>query len=985
MSTAGQGLLDQVTSALWGLLEKYRSAATGVLAELPPEPGLGGTVLDGRLLQVLRPDAFDSGDVAVSVLISAIKAVLANPDTPDVPVTLHGYDPGGGQPRGVALVAVTPAPKTTIVAALTGAGPTGLAVEIAAIGGGAFAPTKLNLLGDWSLMVGGDVAGGGRLQFTRGAAPQVLDAAAPVRVQWGLERSNPAAPTVVGPADGPHLLLSNIGVDIATGVDAGGTPTFTIGFATPAARISLGDAIVSALVGDALDIGMDLALDATPDHGLTFRGGGVRATLPASVDLPGVEVNAIEAGLESAGPRLALTFGVAFTGGLPGIPISFAIDGLGAAFPVDIGNGSLGIDPAGVRPQLPSGLGVDLTLPIVSGGGFLANTGPNAYGGVLDLSLIEISVQAFGLLQLPVDGQPLAFVAVISVTFPPPGIQLGFGFSLNAVGGIVGINRRLDKPALHQAVIDGSADQLLFPLEPASRAPAIIATLGRVFPVDEGHIVVGPMFQIGWGGRILTLSVAVVVALPSPMQFVIIGRLTLALPDPAVPLIKLQATVVGDFELSPNPGFSLTASLNGSSIVGLPLHGDLLFVVRSGPDATFVLSVGGFHPRYVRPVGVPQLTRVSLDLTPPGFPGLRSQTYVAVTSNSVQFGANLELCDEIAGCGVHGWFNYDVLFQWDPVFSFSAHASAGVAVEVLGDTLMGISFDLIIEGPARWHVHGTGSVSLFLFSASLDFDVAWGSAPAPLPPPPDLGPVLAAAFAAHTAWIGAPPADDRSMVAISAQARKQIGSGVMVDPLGGLVVRQRALPFEVQIARYQNQAIPPQKWTIAAAEITAGGAAAIGTRTEDEFATGAFLTLAEDEQLTRPAFEAFTSGAALTPGGVISSELRPVNTDFEVVLIPEIRLGVPAGLVFVATGAEVLLGIADPHASNALWTPVDVAPVVVLSALPMAAASTATLQEQPVDGAPTGLTAIQQAAQAQFGQVGPAFAVQIVERWELAA
>ena len=227
---------------MWSLLERYRSAAAGLLAGLPPEPGLSGTVLDGRLLQAFRPDAFDSGDLAVSVLISAIKAVVQNPDTPDIPVTLHGFDPGGGQPRGVALVVVTP--KTTIVAALTGAGPTGLAVEIAAIGAGAFAPTKLRLFGDWSLTIGGDVGGGGRLQFARGGAPQVLDAAAPISVKWAVERSNPALPTIVGPQDGPHLVLSEVGVDVATGVDAGGAPTLTVGIATPAARISLGDEIV---------------------------------------------------------------------------------------------------------------------------------------------------------------------------------------------------------------------------------------------------------------------------------------------------------------------------------------------------------------------------------------------------------------------------------------------------------------------------------------------------------------------------------------------------------------------------------------------------------------------------------------------------------------------------------------------------------------------------------------------------------------------
>ena len=141
----------------------------------------------------------------------------------------------------------------------------------------------------------------------------------------------------------------------------------------------------------------------------------------------------------------------------------------------------------------------------------------------------------------------------------------------------------------------------------------------------------------------------------------------------------------------------------------------------------------------------------------------------------------------------------------------------------------------------------------------------------------------------------------------------------------------------------------------------------------------------EDQKLTRPAFEQFTSGAALTPGKVVASDFRPVNTDFEVILVPEIRLGIPIDRAFVALAAEVLLALGDPHTTTALWMPPNVQPVVVLGAQPMAAASTSTLAEKPVAGAPTGFTAIQQAAEAQFGKLGRAFAVQIVERWETAA
>ena len=984
MGTSGQQLFQVVSSALWDLLNNCRSAAQSALAGLGPAPGFTGTVLDGRLLETLQPSAITSSDPAVSALVSVLQMLL--PETgAGSPVSLNGFDPGNGQPRGLALVLATPAPSVTAVAALTGAGPQGLAFEIAAVGSGTFGPVSLNLLDSWSIQVSGDVAGGGRLQLPRGGTPQVLDAGAAVSVDWELQYSNSGQPITLGPDAGPNLKLASVALTASTALDSSGLPTVTYGVSLPGAQVSLAPELLAALVGDALSLPIDLDLNADPANGLRFRSGGVHATLPTNVNLPGIDIRAVEIAVETKGSGIDLSFGVSFTGNLPGIPLTFSIDGLGVNIPVAVGDGGFGIDPSAVQPAMPTGIGVDLSLPVLSGGGFLESTGPGAYGGVLDLDLVEITVQALGLFQLPVNGQPLSFVAIISVEFPFPGIQLGFGFALTAVGGVVAVNRRLDTPSLEHAVTDGSVNQLLLPTDPASQGPSIVATLGQVFPAAEGHIVVGPLLQIGWGGRILSLSAAVVIDLPSPVQLVIVGRLELALPDPDAPLILVQATVVGAFEFSPTFSIVVLASLDGSSIVGIPLNGDLLFLLRTGDDAAFVLSMGGFHPRYTPPAGVPALHRLSLDLTPPDFPGLRSETYLAVTSNTVQFGAHLELCDEIAGCGVHGWFDFDALFQWDPVFLFSVDCSAGVAVQVLGETLMGISLDLTVAGPQPWHVHGTGSISLFLFSASLDFDAHWGPAPSALPAAPDIGSVLADAFAKAAAWIGIPPSDDRAMVTLSDSANTLIGAGRSVHPLGAVTVRQRAVPFGIQISLYQNEPIQPETWTIVSAQLTAALQVPLGAPTTDEFAPGEFLELSDDEKLSRPAFESFTSGAALTPARVSSSDLRPVTTDFEVVLIPDISLGVPTDQAFILFTAETLLTVEDVHLQPSLWSPPNLQSVVVLPQQPVAVASTATMQAQTLNAAVQGYTATLQAAQAQFGAVGPAAAVQVVEQWEMAA
>ena len=782
MGIAGQQLFQTASDALWDMLARLRSDAAAVLAGLAPQPGFDGPPLSGRLLTALRPDTIVSADPAVSVFLNALQSVLPDINVPDVAVTLHGFDPGGGQPRSLALVVTIPAPAVTVVAALTSAGPQGVAFEIDAVGAGAFGPLTLDLIDNWALLISGNVGGGARLQFPRGGPPQVLDPGAAVQVMWSVQRSG--VTTTFGPDSGPNLKMPTLQVSAATALDGGGAPTIDYSFSLPDANLALSPSFLSPLIGDSLSLPLNLDLDANPSSGLQFRSGGVKATLPVTLNLPGIKIDAVVVAAEVQGSGLDFVFGVNFTGGLAGLPISFAVEGLGARFPVAVGSGALGIDPGAVQPAMPTGLGIDLTLPVLSGGGFLETTGPGGYGGVLQLDLIELSIQAFGLLQLPVNGQPLSFVAIISVTFPFPGIQLGFGFSLNAVGGVVAINRRVDSPSLEAAVVDGSVNQLLFPIDPASHGPAIVATLGRVFPAAEGHLVIGPMLQIAWGGRILSLSVAVIIDLPSPLQLIIIGRVELALPDPAAPLVVLEATVVGAFQFSPSFSVAVVASLEGSYIVGIALHGDLLFLLRTGDDAAFILSVGGFHPRYVPPPGVPRLHRIQLDILPPGFPGLRSETYFAVTSNTVQFGAHLQLCDEIAGCGVDGWFDFDALFQWDPVFFFSVNCSAGVAVQVLGETLMGISFALVVEGPAPWHIHGSGSIDLFLFSASLDFDVKWGPGPPALPPPPDLETVLAGALKNPAAWVGTQPRGDDAMVTLSRAASDATEGQQAVHPLG---------------------------------------------------------------------------------------------------------------------------------------------------------------------------------------------------------
>ena len=114
--------------------------------------------------------------------------------------------------------------------------------------------------------------------------------------------------------------------------------------------------------------------------------------------------------------------------------------------------------------------------------------------------------------------------------------------------------------------------------------------------------------------------------------------------DTGVPaILKLLIDVVGFYD--GDTRFLLVRARLRDSFVGiegfvkLDLAGELLVAAQFGPKPAFVLSAGGFHPRYVDlPERVPRdldKLRVSFKLGPVS---LSIEHYFAVTPNSVQAG-----------------------------------------------------------------------------------------------------------------------------------------------------------------------------------------------------------------------------------------------------------------------------------------------------------------------------------------------------------
>jgi hypothetical protein len=965
-------LLRQVADQLHALTRDAVDRLVGQLPEPGEDPSAAGTVLAGRLLAV--HDRLPTGNSLVELVREMVGDLSA--DSP-LPLRLHGWRRASGAPLGVALVLNEPSGPTAGRAVL-GVTPDSPVVFDVVVTPGTALTLPATATQPWSVEATIAAPQGWDAAFGPGLPPAPPGGTATLRLQ----RTGRLA---AGMTEGPGIGVEGIGLTVTA---APGTPAavevelrrLTAAVLPAALARLLGVGGASPLAGGSDPVDVTLRADRT--DGLRFTGtGGLRAPLPLRLNAPHVSTRGTALELTSDAqtkkPRLALSLSA--TAGLPGLPLRVSLDGAGIELPVALSpDVRPGVDPRGLHELFPDGIGTELRLPPVSGGGVVRRTPDQGYAGLISIDLGVLRLQAVALFRPPDGHAPTSFLVLLAAQFPPPGIQLGLGFALDAIGGLVGVNRRADITALQQLVCEGNADRVLFPDRAVERAQEIIGSLGPAFPVARGRALVGPMVRITWGARMVQLSGALILELPAPARAVLVGRLLVGLPDPVVPLIRLQASVLGRFEPAV-PLVELLVSLSGSWIVGLAVRGEMYLLVRGGRQPEFVLSAGGFHPRYTRPAGVPALRRLQIDLAPGNGFGLRMEAYFAVTSNAVMFGGQVQLDATIAGCGVQGWLGLDALFVFDPVFAFSVHVRAGVAVRAFGRRLAGIGLDFTLEGPTPWHAFGTGSISVLFWDVELDFDIRWGSREA-VGQQAGRDPIeaLTRELAQTKAWAAERPAAERTALVFTPAANEKLNNGSLVHPDATLRVLQRVVPLGVPISRFERRPIPVQTWTIK--EITLGTprpAAGLPSLPE-RFVPGEFFELTEDEQLTEPAFVTRAGGLRSGTDGIRLGAGHRVDDGYETGYeppLPEREFSPWPGIfrleaVYAVSAAERL----------ERWRPAAAAVKVRPSTLSVARADDMGLLLDDV----SLIDATTDAWQAVRGQLGePQQALRLVESWEL--
>ena len=119
---------------------------------------------------------------------------------------------------------------------------------------------------------------------------------------------------------------------------------------------------------------------------------------------------------------------------------------------------------------------------------------------MLELSFKGLTIKAIGLLNTKApEPAGWSLLLLLFAEFRKTPWVVGPGFTISAVGGIIGLQHAASVDELRSGLGTNVYDDILFPADPVKDAPRIISRLRTIFPVSPGSLVVGPTVEANWG------------------------------------------------------------------------------------------------------------------------------------------------------------------------------------------------------------------------------------------------------------------------------------------------------------------------------------------------------------------------------------------------------------------------------------------------------------------------------------------------------
>jgi hypothetical protein len=613
-------------------------------------------------------------------------------------------------------------------------------------------------------------------------------------------------------------------------------------------------------------------------RGIYFeQGAGLRIRVPLSIDLQGLRVHEIGVELQFA-PAFTTIFTVNADATIG--PLFLGVEGLGLRLSVVRNdNGQFGRFDLVPGLQFPTGYVAALSAgPISGGGGLLVYD--HEYRGALALKFQSFSLAAFAILttRLPNGQDGFSFLASLFGEFE---IQLGYGFKLTGLGGIIGVHRTANVEALRETLYAGRLDSILFPASPIQDASVILNDMAAIFPARQDTHLFGPMAKIAWGTpTLIEGKIGVVLELGRELRLLLLGNLTAALPVRDAAVVVLNLDFIGTIDFSTG-AVAFDATLSNSRILSWPISGEAAVRTGWGASAGLVASIGGLHPQFPIPAGFPNLHRVTIAFGTNN-PSITLTAYVAVTLNSVQAGASATLYVKgphitfVGTLSVEGWVSFDAIVNFDP-FQFDARLSLGLRLLVDGDTVCGIGGDLRLQGPNPYKIRGKVWASVCGVDVSVPVSHTWGDPVTELLQTADPLERLVAALATSAAF---EPVEVSSRVS-GVTMRSAVPEDTPLDPSGGLRYLQRALPLRVALQRIGTARVVGAFDTFDLVFRDAQNQVLPDPRAELDFVRGEFFELSEDDRLRGPATARFAAGLDLESGDEYAVDFSPQRFDLE--------------------------------------------------------------------------------------------------------
>ncbi|WP_421741050.1 DUF6603 domain-containing protein [Cellulomonas sp.] len=539
-------------------------------------------------------------------------------------------------------------------------------------------------------------------------------------------------------------------------------------------------------------------------------------------------------------------------------PLYVRVDRLGLFAAVDTMTPSaernLRVIDAHVDATRPTGIALDLRTGPVSGGGTIQHDPTTGdYVGALVLRVgKQITITCIGLASTrDREGNELSSLLLIG-TVEHLGWQAGV-VTLDGLGVLYAADRTLDVAAVRAALPSGQLKHILFPADPVKHLPELVAALRTFFPPKEGTHIYGLLVKLTFGSAhpLLRADLALMLerdSVSETSRLLVLGRVSSVLPQEEDALVRLNLDVIGVFDFDTGAA-ALDAVLYDSTLCGrFVLTGAAAFRRERGQG--FALAVGGFNPRFSPPANFPVLPRVSVALTTGDNPKLVIEAYLAITTNTLQFGAKASLYAAAYGFSIQGYIGFDVLVNfWPP--HFIADFAAGVQLKRGSRNLFKVDVRGMLEGPIPLRVAGKATFGILWWDYTVSFDKTLiGGSGSVVTETIDVVTELLARLGDPGSWRTELPAAATQVAGVRNVPRTD---GLLLHPLGRLVVQQGLVPLNTtrEIDRV-GAFVPRDARLFELTEPRIGGATPSTAPVSDEFPDSQFFEMSDAERLAAP-------------------------------------------------------------------------------------------------------------------------------------